>query len=123
VQVALVVSIILIGLFAYAIPKTLQRISVLEAEISASESELACVDARFQTLSRVYEYVKSDEYRETLMRTRYQYVEPGETLIQISYGDNENVEPVVSGEEVNDWWWIPYFSLEDVLPECDQDEY
>jgi len=123
VQVALVVSIILIGLFAYAIPKTLQRIAVLEAEIRASESELACVDARFQTLSRVYEYVKSDEYRETLMRTRYQYVEPGETLIQISYGDSENVEPLVFDEEVNDWWWIPYFSLEDVLPECDQDEY
>ncbi len=122
-QVALVVSIILIGLFAYAIPKTLQRIAVLEAEIRASESELACVDARFQTLSRVYEYVKSDEYRETLMRTRYQYVEPGETLIQISYGDSENVEPLVFDEEVNDWWWIPYFSLEDVLPECDQDEY
>ena len=122
-QVALVVSIILIGLFAYAIPKTLNRISVLETEISASESELACVDARFQTLSRVYEYVKSDEYRETLMRTRYQYVEPGETLIQIRYGDTENVVPIGAEENIDGWWWIPYFSLEDVLPECERDGY
>jgi cell division protein FtsB len=123
VQVALVVSIILIGLFAYAIPKTLNRISGLETEIRASESELACVDARFQTLSRVYEYVKSDEYRETLMRTRYQYVEPGETLIQIRYGDTENVVPIVAEEKIDGWWWIPYFSLEDVLPECERDGY
>lgn len=122
-QVALVVSIILIGLFAYAIPKTLNRISGLETEIRASESELACVDARFQTLSRVYEYVKSDEYRETLMRTRYQYVEPGETLIQIRYGDTENVVPIVAEEKIDGWWWIPYFSLEDVLPECERDGY
>ena len=122
-QVALVVSIILIALFAYAIPKTLNRISVLETEIRASESELACVDARFQTLSRVYEYVKSDEYRETLMRTRYQYVEPGETLIQIRYGDTENVVPIVAEEKIDGWWWIPYFSLEDVLPECERDGY
>jgi len=123
VQVALVVSIILIALFAYAIPKTLNRISVLETEIRASESQLACVDARFQTLSRVYEYVKSDEYRETLMRTRYQYVEPGETLIQIRYGDTENVVPIVAEEKIDGWWWIPYFSLEDVLPECERDGY
>ena len=122
-QVALVVSIILIALFAYAIPKTLNRISGLETEIRASESELACVDARFQTLSRVYEYVKSDEYRETLMRTRYQYVEPGETLIQIRYGDTENVVPIVAEEKIDGWWWIPYFSLEDVLPECERDGY
>lgn len=122
-QVALVVSIILIGLFAYAIPKTLNRISGLETEIRASESELACVDARFQTLSRVYEYVKSDEYRETLMRTRYQYVEPGETLFQIRYGDTENVVPIVAEEKIDGWWWIPYFSLEDVLPECERDGY
>ena len=122
-QVALVVSIILIGLFAYAIPKTLNRISGLETEIRASESELAAVDARFQTLSRVYEYVKSDEYRETLMRTRYQYVEPGETLIQIRYGDTENVVPIVAEEKIDGWWWIPYFSLEDVLPECERDGY
>ena len=122
-QVALVVSLILIGLFAYAIPKTLGRISELETEIRASESQLACVDARFQTLSRLYEYVKSDEYRDTLMRTRYQYVESGETLIQITYGNTEDFEPTIDDEDIDGWWWIPYFSLEDVLPECERTGY
>jgi hypothetical protein len=57
------------------------------------------------------------------MRTRYQYVEPGETLIQIRYGDTENVVPIVAEEKIDGWWWIPYFSLEDVLPECERDGY
>jgi len=123
VQVALVVSLILIVLFAYAIPKTLSRISDLETEIRASESEVVCVDARFRTLSRIYEYVKSEEYRDTLMRTRYQYVESGETLIQITYATSEKTESTVVDEKFDGWWWIPYFSLEDVLPECAQVGY
>jgi cell division protein FtsB len=123
VQVALVVSLILIVLFAYAIPKTLSRISDLETEIRASESEVVCVDARFRTLSRIYEYVKSEEYRDTLMRTRYQYVESGETLIQITYATSEKTESTIVDETFDGWWWIPYFSLEDVLPECEQVGY
>lgn len=122
-QVALVVSLILIVLFAYAIPKTLSRISDLETEIRASESEVVCVEARFRTLSRIYEYVKSEEYRDTLMRTRYQYVESGETLIQITYATSEKTASTVDDEEFDGWWWIPYFSLEDVLPECAQVGY
>lgn len=122
-QVALVVSLILIVLFAYAIPKTLSRISDLETEIRASESEVVCVDARFRTLSRIYEYAKSEEYRDTLMRTRYQYVESGETLIQITYATSEKIESTVDDEKFGGWWWIPYFSLEDVLPECEQVGY
>ncbi len=122
-QVALVVSLILIVLFAYAIPKTLSRISDLETEIRASESEVVCVDARFRTLSRIYEYVKSEEYRDTLMRTRYQYVESGETLIQITYATSEKTESTIVDETFDGWWWIPYFSLEDVLPECAQVGY
>ncbi|SVD22927.1 uncharacterized protein METZ01_LOCUS375781 [marine metagenome] len=57
------------------------------------------------------------------MRTRYQYVESGETLIQITYGNTEDFESTFDDEEIDGWWWIPYFSLEDVLPECERVGY
>lgn len=79
----IVVALLLIGLFVYAAFQTAvqsHRLQLQERALRADIAELQIQHAELEGLSR---YIESDEYIETLARTRFGLVRPGEIVVEV----------------------------------------
>ena len=100
----IVVALLLMGLFVYAASQTAvqnHRLQLQERALRAEIAELQVQHAELEGLSR---YIESDEYIETLARTRFGLVRPGETAVEVD-------APAVSRAEraPGERWWEALF--------------
>lgn len=104
-QMVVVVALLLLGLFFYAMVQTLaqgQRLRLQERELRAEIAELQQQQAELEGLSR---YIASDEYIEAFARERFGLVFPGEILVEVDAPAAPRAERT-AGER----WWEALFT-------------
>ncbi len=103
-QMALVVAMLLLGLFLYAAVQTAtqrQQLRVQDRELRTEITELRLQHAELEALSN---YLSSDEYIEAFARDRFGLVFPGEIAVVV-----QAEEPEPEDRQPGERWWQELF--------------
>lgn len=77
----LIVGILMIGYFFYALGLPMIKTHNLEKEIATVEAEMRIIEKKNKELRQQIEFQKTDTYVERVAREKLGYVKPGEVLI------------------------------------------
>ncbi len=96
----LVVAVVLLGLFLYAMAQTAaQSYSLRQAERELY-SEVIQLRTEHAELEGLLSYLQSDEYIEAFARQQFGFVQPGETLVEIDAPPAPTTE-----RRAGERWW------------------
>ena len=105
-QMVLVIALLLLGLFLYAMAQTAVQAHRLGQEERTVFAEVEQLRRQRAELEGLLTYLKSDEYVEGFARQQFGYAKPGETLVEVSAPPAPK-EPRRPGER----WWEATFDV------------
>jgi cell division protein FtsB len=103
VQIVLAVGLLLSGLFAYSLFQTTRSSQQLAAQYRDIEVQVAELSRQKAELEGLRTYLATDEYIESVARSQFRLVRPGETAVLVQ------APPAEAQYRRGERWWQALF--------------